>query len=218
MKREKQILDTIYHNLRLVNIGEDPKCQAAVMCIAQHLTNPDGNYNALLQYLDYYGKKFLAPRVCDIARNLFADKTIIVEFGAGTGWFGGMIADKLNAKYIPTDKRPWSSSTLTIDLETELGVEKSNFEGRSEVLVVMVDLLHCISPAWRNRLYENLRKVDFIVAEYSPKSPTQRASYNKQIEAKGCFRFSPNELGLWVRTARDIRVGQYLVVTHKKEG
>jgi len=217
MRRGRAVLDIIYHNLRLVHLSGDDNMKVAVRRITTHLMTVGGDYDALLSYLEYYGKRFLAPHACDLAQHMFHDKSVVVELGAGTGWFGEAIAQRLGASYLATDKRDWTEQTNVVDLETEDGLRRINFEGRSDVLVVAVNLLHCLEPAWRLKLYSQLAKVSFMVAEYRPTKPTQRMSYDKQIEHLGCYRFSPSELGTWVPNAKDTRIGQYYVMLHRKE-
>jgi len=217
MKGERSTLDTMYHNLRLIHLEGSDDAKRAVHHISDHLMTHGGNYSALLKYLEYYGTQFLLPRACDYAAHMFHDKSVVVELGAGTGWFGEAIAQRLGASYLATDKRDWTKQTNVVDLETEDGLRRINFEGRSDVLVVAVDLLHCLEPTWRLKLYSQLAKVSFMVAEYRPTKPTQRMSYDKQIEHLGCYRFSPSELGTWVPNAKDTRIGQYYVMLHRKE-
>jgi hypothetical protein len=220
VKTEKQILDTIYHNLRLANVSAasdgGSEMLRALRGIAVHLTSSPGNYAELLEFSEYYGSTYLSPHVNKLASKKFEDIECVVELGAGTGWFGELLSYELDADYARTDKRVTTGIREVVNVETEEGLNKIK-RLKDTTLVVMCDLLHCVEPKWRGKLYEILKNQNFIIAEYSPNQQDELDSYNRQIGLKGCYPFSHSEISIWIPNINKVRYGKYVVMYRKKE-
>lgn len=208
----KEQIDEFYHLLRVASniagesatmvlggkpmdfkTGLTPQEQVDVLYgLCQHLL-AGGAYSALVKFSQYYGERFLVdPTFHAIGRKNWTF-TRIVEFGAGLGWLGRMLAAKfglLPALFV--DKRAWVLIDVVADLETEEGRAKVLSRLKDGDLIVTADLLHCLDDP--KEVMEPFSKWPMAVLEYCPVRTDYRVSYSTQISRYGAAPIDPELL------------------------
>lgn len=183
MQRDK--VDELYHNLRLLNLSESTTEKEAILGITAHLTAPGGDYIGLLRYLSWYGENFLLNDVNLLLNNRGAQFDRVVDFGAGFGWLGRGISNAHDA--LPTlfvDKREWTLIDIVADLESSEGRKRIYDALKPGDLIVMSELLHCLDDP--QAVLDPFRFWPMLIIEYAAWSNTYMDSYRRQISKLGC--------------------------------
>jgi len=194
---EKQEIDQLYHQLRLLNVKDDILQKEAVAGIVSHLTDTHGDYTGLLRFLSYYGERFILPKVVEVLtsgpsqytpRLPIINFSRVIDIGAGFGWLGRGISNAfglLPAVFV--DKRQWILTDIVADIETTNGVKRILDILRDGDLIVMAEVLHCLeNPTDTMQCFSKWPK---LVVEYSAKTDYQ-LSYEAQIKKFGCKQIS----------------------------
>jgi len=182
---DRPVVDSLYHNLRLLNLTDDIQHKEAILGITSHLTEPQGNYNGLLKYLAWYGEKFLLSDVLAFLDQHKAVFSRVVDFGAGLGWLGRGIAHARGD--LPTlfvDKRQWVLTDIIADLETTNGRQRVLEALQPGDIIVMSELLHCLDNS--AKVLDPFAEWPMLMIEYSAWQPAYMKSYNEQIAKFGC--------------------------------
>ncbi len=184
----KKDMDELYHLLREISNGPEDytkgfPLQHYILGMTRHLLGK-GDYLALVQYLSYYGEKYLIEPVCNAIQRKEWKLERVVEFGAGLAWLCRGISYRLG--YLQTlaiDKRPWTMTDLIADLETPVGRGKVLTELHESDIIVMSEFLHCLDNP--KEVMENFSAWPMVVLEYCPSNPEYKHSYDTQIKRYG---------------------------------
>jgi len=180
---EKEQYDELYHLLRVASNTCDDEELAAIGGLVDHLF-AGGNYLSLVRYSALYGEKFLVGLAFDIMKCAHFEPERIVEFGAGLGWLSrGLAVEYGISDTLTVDKRPWGTTDLVADLETEEG--RDTVYGKLKLcdVIVMSDFLHCVDNP--KEILDTFRGWPLIILEYMPVNVKYLHSYSKQIERYG---------------------------------
>jgi hypothetical protein len=207
----KETIDELYHNLRLLSNSSSHEEKLAIAGIASHLMHKEGDYSGLLTFLSYYGRAFLLHVVLQFIKShsfsLKFDR--VVELGAGYGWLGTGIA----GAYTPIkptlfiDKRQFPLIDILADIETGEGIKQVLDELKDGDLIVMSEVLHCLDNP--RKVIAPFTKWPMLVIEYFPTNVYFRKSYAAQLEKYGAKA---------IQSIRDVLPGSaistYLTDTH----
>jgi len=188
----KAQLDELYHNLRVMSFSEDITQKEAVVGIVSHLTTPQGDYGGLLRFLNYYGDKYLLDDAVKLYTTHISSPNSrrIVEFGAGLGWLGRGLSNRLTTKPpLLIDKRQRAGIDIVADIESTNGAARVLDALDDSDVIVMSELLHCLDDA--RATMRQFMPWPKLIIEYMPKgdsfkSASYQSSYNRQIGALGC--------------------------------
>ena len=189
---EKEFIDELYHQLRLLYLSGDTQEKEAIRGITSHLTqssSTQGDYVGLLRFLSYYGERFLLKAVENAVRSAKLKANRIVELGAGFGWLGRGLSNIFNVPAVFVDKRQWVFTDVVADLETKNGRKRVLDVMEPGDLIVMSELLHCLNEP--RAVLEPFRSWPMVVVEYSPtyrgdEDKGYADSYKRQIVEFGC--------------------------------
>lgn len=195
---DKEQIDNFYHLLRVVSNSKQADLALTVheninifSGLSRHLLG-GGDYLALVQFLQFYGVKFLLDPTFERLSKTGWKYDRVVEFGAGLGWLGRGIAAK--AGLLPTvfvDKRAWTLTDVIADLETMAGTEQVLELMKPNDLIVMSEFLHCLDAP--KRVMEPFGRWPILALEYCPTNPAHRDSYDVQIKRYGARPVDPSE-------------------------
>jgi len=186
---EKQQWDQLYHLLRTASNSSDKEELEAIVGITDHLIEHrnEGCYGGLLDYLTYYGNRFLLDKTCRIVESQALDFSRIVDFGAGFGWLGEGMSKYFKVPFLQIDKRRWSGNTMVADFETPEGIESVLSVLKPDDLIVMSDFLHCLDNP--DKIIAKFTAWNLVVLEYVPFSLDYMDSYKTQLERLGAKPF-----------------------------
>jgi len=189
---EKEFIDELYHQLRLLSMQEDTPQKEALEGITSHLTSPGGNYVGLLRFLNYYGEKYILPKAIELLWPSTCFSTLkfnrVVDVGAGFGWLGLGISRHFNIPLVMVDKRQWPLIDVVADIETVNGAKRIQDELKPGDLIVMSELIHCLQDPASLNIFSHHQK---LVVEYCPSNGDYMGSYNFQIARLGCSATPP---------------------------
>lgn len=191
----QQEWDAFYHVLRKVSVSKDLDEQVAATALTAHLTSRGGNYAALLDFLAFYGTRFIAPRVKEQLRSFdtgFRPRRI-VEIGAGIGWLGRELGEFYEAEVLLIDKRPWTPDTVVIDVEAINGMDTLLKVLNEGDLVVCCELIHCLEESKQIELLRKLTTFPTLIVEYDF-GHEYSESYLEQISSLGASRFAHSNI------------------------
>jgi hypothetical protein len=180
---KKDDLDMFYHLLRKFN-ELDRKQREILLGLACHLLD-EPDYEALLDWLEYYGKQFIVPHVLPMLEQYKGKFFAVVELGAGKGWLGRAVAKFLKAHYVPIDKRKEFNPLYCLDLEKgeDLYEMKILLHKYYPALVVMSEFLHCVENP--EQILGRLHDQSVLIMEHKIKGWAGE-SFRKQLEWYGC--------------------------------
>lgn len=230
---KKEFYDQFYHLLRVhsneMARSEDPEETQAMRGITNHLLSSKGEYVGLLQFLSYYGKKYIAPQVTAILDDsvrighLESPKRI-VDFGAGLGWLSDHLSYHLSRLENPVpnikiDKRQWFGIDIVADVESSNGLLRILDALKEGDLIVMCEFLHCITNG--NYLMDKLGKYPVVIIEYFSGRADYQDSYKTQIVRFGAesipkYDFTSNRKLIYERDAEPYYIWLYSPI--KNEG
>jgi len=182
----RSIIDQVYHSLRVANTELPIDAVEALGRIAHHLLSKDGDYPALLDFLSYYGTKYLSADILSAVACSRIQFERVVELGCGSGWTSNVISTRYGVPRLKTDNRQWSKDIVVIDLENVNGITHFKEMLVPNDLIVLSDVIHCLNLPTRSKLLYELIDYDVLVLEYLPERTTYTKSYSKQIRSKGC--------------------------------
>ncbi len=198
---DKQQIDELYHLLRVVSNGDmsteefaktgrpQPEVNRIFQGLSRHLL-AGSDYDALIQFLDYYGSRFLVKPACEAIAKTDWTPDRIVEFGAGLGWFGRGVGAWFGlTRCLFVDKRDWALIDVVADLETERGINEVLSLMRDGDLIVMSDLLHCLDDP--KGIMSHFSKWPMAILEHCPITGEYADSYNLQIKRYGATPIDP---------------------------
>ena len=191
---ERVIIDAIYHQLRTANTDVSSEGKVALERMARHLLSEDGEYPALLDFLAYYGAKYVLQDVINAIIHEDLKFNRVIELGAGYGWLSEGIGKCFKVDYVKTDSRGWPGIHRVIDIESVRGLWELSTKLVPTDLVVMSDVIHCLEPEKRVTLMSTLKHNDVVVVEYLPTNTAHMRSFNKQIRAKGCIPVNRDDM------------------------
>jgi len=199
----KEQVDELYHLLRLVSNGDisteefvktgrpQREVNGIFHGLSRHLL-AGGDYDALIQFSAYYGRRFLLKPACEAIAKTGWKPHRVVELGAGFGWLGRGVSAEFEA--IPclfVDKRHWVLIDIVADLETERGLNKVLSAMRGSDLVVASDLLHCLDDP--KGIMSHFSKWPMAILEYCPTDIEYASSYSTQIKRYGATPIEPDD-------------------------
>jgi len=217
-RSERSIIDQVYHSLRVANTELSIDAVEALGQMARHLLSKDGDYPALLNFLTYYGNRYILDDVVGAIKGLRFDR--IVELGAGTGWLSSGLGKEYGVDTIQTDSRKWPGIEWVVDVETTDGLAILTRNLKSTDLVIMCDVIHCINVEKRLDLMDCLSNNDAVILEYLPERISFMRSYSKQIRAKGCAPVNRDDM-LSIRQGRQVSITHtpsHEIYIYRKEG
>jgi len=180
---KKDDLDMFYHLLRKFN-GLDRKQREILLGLACHLLD-EPDYEALLDWLEYYGKQFIIPQVLPMLEQYKGRFFAVVELGAGKGWFGRAVAKFLKARYVSVDKRKEFGPFYCLDLEKDKDLREVRALVRYyyPALVVMSEFLHCIENP--EEVLKILGDQSLLILEHTTEGWAGE-SFREQLKRYGC--------------------------------
>lgn len=182
---DKDFIDRLYHELRLLCISGDPNESTAVLGITTHLTKPGGDYPGLLQFLAYYGSRFLLEHAYRAVCMHLEKPERIVEFGAGLAWLGRGLSNRFGVPSLHIDKRQTPFIDLIADLEAEQGRKLVLSAMKDGDLIVMSELLHCLDDP--REVLASFSRWPMLIIEFRGHDVREYAnSYVDQIAKFGC--------------------------------
>lgn len=180
---DKSSIDILYHKLRELSLTDDTQQKEAIEGITNHLTK-GGDYIGLLRFLTYYGEHFLIEPAFNALNLSQIYPQRIVEFGAGFGWLGRGLAQRLNN--IPTlfvDKRQYALIDIVADLESKNGRARVLDELKDGDVIVMSEFVHCMNNP--QSAMKQFKRWPLLIIEYYSSRVDMMRSYNNQIKAYG---------------------------------
>lgn len=160
-----------------ISMKDEPLSRARLRGYAQFLLSSahDFYYPELAKFLEWYGERYLLPKITDLIVESEMTKTHvfhqIVEFGPGTGWLIGHLAETFpHADHYAIDKRPElylqrsNVTHLTWNLEDadQVQILKKNFPFKN-ALIVANQFLHCIDHP--ERIVDEFSDQTWLVVE-----------------------------------------------------
>ncbi len=218
-------LNELYHLMRKAALTDGAESHA-VRSIAHHLLSFPA-YRSLNTFSDYYGTRYL---LTDIIIHIKEWRGIprhsrIVDVGCGTGWLGKGLAAAFNANYILVDKR-YSSAMgdgggrdivwFTLDLELLKDLDSLQNILRSDDLIVMCDVLHCLTG--QKEILDTLGRWDIAAIEYQGLHPEHLSSYDEQIRcygAEGKGIWESIVVGSFGETSQKVVLGSHVMYMRK---
>ncbi len=219
----KEQIDELYYLLREVsnegNRQQSTEITDAIYGLAGHLL-AGKDYLRLIQYLRYYGEKFLVKPTYEAILEKGWEPARFVELGAGLGWLCRGLASKFKVKNVLTvDKRPWMAIDVLADLETSEGIIEVYDKLMVGDVIVMSDFLHCVeTPEDILRAYPGY---PMAILEHMPRDNRRRAQIQEQLKRYGSNPIEPialtNMLRVLGREADIKDLDPYILILIDKE-
>lgn len=203
----KEDVDQLYHLLRKFSNSGDEFIEPAKSIFTHIFYGPA--YENLLAYSEFYGQRYLLPKVIDLIHKFHWEDKFkrVVDLGCGRGWLGYGVAHRFNKWPVLVDKRsnvsaPLQDRTMFYCLNLETGKDLRYLKAVLEPkdLIVMSDYLHCIENP--KQLLGVLESHSMIILEYtSSGNYSWLSSYYHQLKRYGATAFSSEQLTRIVREA-----------------
>jgi len=207
---EKDIIDHVYHFLRLLSNEENPEAADAVSGLSSHLLG-DGDYPALLRYLKYYGDTYLIDTIYQELDDLEFDR--IIEFGSGLAWLSnGIAARRGMTPVITVDKRPWGCTSVIADLEKHTDRRRIADSISTTDIIVMSEFLHCLEDPME--VMASFTNNYLVIVEYMPLNKQWRASYCDQLVRYNACSMSADFLNMMFgeRVSKVVDIDPYVLL------
>lgn len=179
MSEEKEVIKRDYSEQLIgtaqslaIHLSDDPLARARLARYVKYLLADaeERNYADLTRFLEWYGTKYTLPKIVELltASELRRVYSTVVEFGPGTGWLIGALANYFPNAYA-IEKRPelWERRRNVIlmpgDLESRIELTEFRSGFPDDTLVVANQFLHCVDNA--EEIVTMYRRFGWIVIE-----------------------------------------------------